>query len=500
MADADLRNVTILVAVALYMILCVAIGFWAMNRTKSTKDFFMAGRNIGVVVTGLAIFSSTLSGFGFVGGPGLVYMMGMSSVWMIVCAGIGMCISYYLNGKRLRVFAEYYDCITLPSMVEHRYDSKTTRVLVAVAILLGVMGYMATQIMAMAMVMVSLFQDIEMLQNIGFVTCAIVATSFLVFYCVTGGILASLYTDVVQGGIMMVSAVLIFVTAIFIFAGGPTETVTTIFQDDSEVVNAFGTFGMMGCLSWFLLFGLGGAGQPHVISKLMMSRNIKDSKQSLPVAFLTYSVAALLWISLGLVMRALVISGQHPELANPDAAAAQFLQFYAHPVLAGIVFAALFAAIMSTADAFLNIGSAALIHDIPMAITGRKLNNELVWARWATVLIAGLAAGLAIYSHKISGELVGLLGAFGWSTFAAALFPVVAIGFNWKRASTLAANVAIISSLAINIFFKMVAVKLPFGFDSGAFSVLVSLVLFLGISYLGPQKELRPELKALIEV
>ena len=64
------------------MLACVVIGLWAMGRTKTTSDFFMAGRNLGVALTGIAMFSSIMSGFGFVGGPGLVYRMGLSSFWI----------------------------------------------------------------------------------------------------------------------------------------------------------------------------------------------------------------------------------------------------------------------------------------------------------------------------------------------------------------------------------------------------------------------------------
>ena len=99
------RNPIILVFVALYMLLCIGVGIWALRRTKSTHDFFMAGRDLGIMVTAFAVFSSTLSGFGFVGGPGLVYKMGMSSVYMFVCIIIGYNISFFLLAKRLRLLA-----------------------------------------------------------------------------------------------------------------------------------------------------------------------------------------------------------------------------------------------------------------------------------------------------------------------------------------------------------------------------------------------------------
>ena len=76
------------------------------------------------------------------------------------------------------------------------------------------------------------------------------------------------------------------------------------------------------------------------------------------------------------------------------------------PLLAGVVIAGLFAAIMSTADSFLNIGAAAIVHDIPRALRGRSLKRELLWARTATVGLAAVAALFALYSGE---ELVALL-------------------------------------------------------------------------------------------
>ncbi|MEC9093660.1 MAG: sodium/proline symporter, partial [Planctomycetota bacterium] len=73
------RNFIIIGFVIAYMALCVVIGIWAMRRTRNASDFFVAGRNLGVLITGVAIFSSIMSGFGFVGGPGLVFKMGLSS-------------------------------------------------------------------------------------------------------------------------------------------------------------------------------------------------------------------------------------------------------------------------------------------------------------------------------------------------------------------------------------------------------------------------------------
>lgn len=479
------RALITLIAVLAYLALCIGVGLWSLRRTKSASDFFVAGRRLGTFVTAFAIFSSTMSGFGFVGGPGLMYSMGTSSIWILGTIVISNIIVLNLVAKRIRMVAELRDCVSLPDVAAARYGAESVRASVAVVILLGVLGYLATQILAMSIVLQGVLADAGVLENPSLALCVAISCSVLIFYSVTGGIVASVYTDVIQGAIMIVASVLVFITVLGTFDGGLAEISRIVAADDRAAGGPWGTIGVMGALAWFFVFGIGVAGQPHIITKFMMLRGMRDLRLVIPVGVLAYSVAALLWIGIGFAMRALVISGGHPALATPDAASPEFLQTFAHPLLAGVVFAALLAAIMSTADAFLNIGAAAVMHDLPIAIRGRAIGNELVWARVVTGLLAVAAALVALYS----GDLVALLGAFGWGTFAAGLVPVIAIGLNWKRANALAANVAVASSLLVNFGSRLAGrflgdIRLPYGIDHGAAALVVSLVLFLAISFL----------------
>ncbi len=494
------RPEIIMTCLALYLALCLGIGLWALRRTRSPRDFFVAGRQLGFMVTGLAMFSSTLSGFGFVGGPGLIYTMGMSSVWIIITATSGNAISTFLLTKRLRLIAELRDTVSLPDAVAARYGSETTRLLTAVAILLGVLGYLGTQILAMATVLQTLLLSTDTFAGIGLVACVAFSSAVLIFYCVTGGVIAGVYTDLVQGGVMLVASVLVFVAAAAAVDGGLGGAVDTLVIDDPESASAWGTMGIVGCLSWYFLFTVGGVGQPHIITKSMMYRRVADAPKILPVILTAYTFSALLWIGIGLAMRALVLQGAHPPLSAPDQAAAQFLQTYANPLLAGVVFAGLFAAIMSTADAFLNIGAAALVHDIPIGLRGRAAGRELFWARNATAMLGVAAALFALYSHYVNDRLVALLGAFGWGTFAAALVPVVGIGFNWKRATPLAANTAIVVSLILNFGIEVFDVALPHGLHGGTVALIASLLLFFGISYASEPVGIAPDIDAVMDL
>ncbi len=476
------RDVIILACVLFYMAINIGVGIWAMRRTKSASDFFVAGRSLGPLVVSLAVFSSTLSGFGFVGGPGLVYATGLSSLWMVMVSTFGYAVGFFLIAKRIRMVAEIRDTLSLPDVLAARYGSETIRLLTGITIVLGVLGYLATQILAMALVLQPLLNAIPMFEGIGLITCAVLSLGVLVFYSVTGGIIASVYTDLVQGIIMAVAGVLVVGVAASAFDGGFREASEVILADDPETIMPFGTVGIMGATAWFFLFGLGLAGQPHIITKMMMNKRVSDARTIYPLSVGAYVMSALLWLSVGVAMHALVVAGAHPPLDNADGAAPAFLRAFASPWLAGIVFAGLFAAIMSTADSFLNIGAAALVHDIPRGIRGRPLGDELFWARIATVGISILAALFALYAHYGGGQFVGILGAFGWGTFAAAIVPLAVIGLNWKRATPRAAIVAVVLSLGINVLAELFSIRMPYGVSPGFIALLVSMIAFIGLS------------------
>ena len=99
-------------------------------------------------------------------------------------------------------------------------------------------------------------------------------------------------------------------------------------------------------------------------------------------------------------MRSTVVDGSIDPLISPDQAAPVFLNIFTNPYIAGIVYAGLFAAIMSTADAFINIGVAAITHDIPKSIKGSPLNNDLFWARIGTISLCIIASIFATFSWQ----------------------------------------------------------------------------------------------------
>ncbi len=474
-------------ALVVYVVLCAGIAWWSARRTHSESDFFVGGQRLGAFVSALAMFASTLSGFGFVGGPGLVYAHGVTSFWIIAATPLGFALGLLLLARPLRAAAERERVISLLDVVHARFQSRPLRAISALAILLGCIAYVGTQVLALAVAVKLVLATAGV--GVSMPTLIVVTTVFLVAYCTFGGVLASIYTDVLQGCIMVVAAVWVFIAAWQTFDGGLPRAIDILAFDSEGAVGAFGVMGPLAALSWFVIFALGNVGQPQVVSKILMLRSSQSLKSVLPMTTLAYTLSALLWIGIGLAVRAAVLEGRIPALRAADDAAATFLTAFAPPTLAALVFVGLLSAIMSTADAFLNLGALTLTHDLPMALTPglrarfKRSGKRRLWpARGTTVLLGAAGAYVALVASRSSGPLIGLLGALGWSMLAATLVPLLAIGLQLKRVSSLAAVLSVAFGLVANILPELLPQLRPGAIHTGALSITVTCLVFLSLN------------------
>jgi Na+/proline symporter len=203
---------------------------------------------------------------------------------------------------------------------------------------------------------------------------------------------------------------------------------------------------------FFFVFSVGTLGQPQMLHKFYMLDDPRKLKWMPAILGGSQLLCSLIWIGVGLAVPALVASGRLPALDNPDAASPSFLLGFVPPLLAGVVFAGILAAIMSTADSFVNIASAALVRDLPRAL-GRPVARELLLGRIATPGIA-IAAGVFAWLY---GDLIALLGTFAFGTFGAALAPALVVGFNWRGVTARAASASIATGLFGNLALEFLA-------------------------------------------
>src|SRR5919205_3045073 len=96
----------IIVTTLLYFLGCVGLGVWALRRTRDARDFWVARQGLGVIVTGLATMAAAFSGFVFLGGPGLTYRIGLSSLFINLSIGFTPALLAWALAKRLRLLAE----------------------------------------------------------------------------------------------------------------------------------------------------------------------------------------------------------------------------------------------------------------------------------------------------------------------------------------------------------------------------------------------------------
>ena len=253
-----------------YFAICAAIAVWATRRTKTADDFFVAGRGVGLVPFAIAAMASTLSGFAFIGGPGLVYGIGMTAVFIILPAGVTNTLGAWVLGTRMHRLGRARGLLTVPDALAARYRSPAAQGLSAVAILAGVIGYVATNALALGVVIDALFAT-------GLGPGIWIGTAVTLAYSVSGGILAGIYTDVFQGVVMAVASTAVFLVALD--AGGGLPAITrTIEAADPALLGPWGTRGAMTALSFFFVFAVGSLGQPQIAHKYYMLRDLARLK------------------------------------------------------------------------------------------------------------------------------------------------------------------------------------------------------------------------------
>ncbi|HUF50669.1 MAG TPA: hypothetical protein VMN60_07550 [Longimicrobiales bacterium] len=457
-----------------YFAVVAAIGVWAARRTRTATDFFVAGRGIGLFTLAMATMSATLSGFAFIGGPGLIHTVGLGAIFIVLPAAITNAMSAWVLAKRMRLLAEVRGLYTIPDAIAARYRSPVAHALSAAAILIAVVGYMATNILALGLVIDAIF-------GVGLGWGIWIGMGITLAYSVAGGILAGVYTDVFQGSLMALASVLVFVFALDV-GGGLAHISRTLLAADPAFLGPWGRLTPIAAISFFFIFSIGTLGQPQVVHKFYMLRDPRRLKYYPLLMSTALIVSLLLFFAVGVAVKMLTVTGQL-ELTRADDATPVFLLRFTPVLLAAIVFSGVAAAIMSTVNSFMSIGAAALTHDIPVAV-GRRVRNELFWGRVSTVAISVAAALLA----QKSGVLVVFLGLLGWGLFAATLVPALAIGLNWTGATRAGAIASIATGLVITLCFETLAYFRVYSFPAGVavagVSLVASILVFFAVSWL----------------
>ena len=441
---------------ALLLLLTLAVGIAAVRKTRDSSDFFVAGRRLGAIRAGLAVAASAFSGFVFLGGPGLTGQVGFGSLFIVVPAGFTAALLCRTVGRRLVLIAEASGAQTLPESIAFRFGARAPAALAAVAILAGSVIYLGVQLAALARAARFAFPDMSLM------TCLVLGLAVVLAYSLAGGMVASVNTDVLQGIVMVGAA-----TAAFFWVmtevGGPAgvaESVNAPGLDAAGFLQPLGVLEPATGFGFLLLFSIGTLGQPHMLHKFLMLKSPEALRYLPAVIGGAQGLSILVWIGLG--TGAVLLLGGAPGNASghPDEAALAVLNLPGTPeLLTGLVAAAVLAAIMSTSDAFLNLGAAALCRDLPRALN-RKRFQSLAAARLASLVVGLGAMGIAAW-HLAEGGLIALLGTLGFGAFAAALAPTLLLGLAWQRITARAATLSMATGLGSLVAVESLVPGLP---------------------------------------
>ncbi|HET7233546.1 MAG TPA: hypothetical protein VFJ16_26275 [Longimicrobium sp.] len=466
---------SIIVVAALYFAVVVAISVWATRRTKTASDFFVAGHGIGLVALTVASVSTSVSGFAFIGGPGLIYSIGLGAMYIVLPASVTNVMGAWVLAKRMRLLGEARQLMTVPDAIGARYRSPLAQGLSGVAILIGIIGYMATNALAMGVVIDAIF-------GVGMGWGIWIGMGVTLAYSVAGGILAGIYVDVFQGTLMAAASVLVF-AAVLKVGGGLAGISAPIMTADPAFLGPWGKITPLAALSFFFVFGLGSLGQPQGVHKYYMLKDPLQLRWYPLLKTLGLILVLLLYFGVGVGVKSLVARGALAPLSAPDAATPTFLLRFTPVLLAALVFSGVAAATMSAVNSFINIAAAVVTHDLPVAF-GRTIGNELKWGRISTAVLAIAAALLA----QVSGTMVAFLGIFGWGLFASTLVPALAIGLNWEGATREGAIASISTGLVVTLVAETLAFRklytLPAGVTVSGLSLVLSVLVFFAVSWL----------------
>lgn len=461
-------SVSTIVAFLAYVAIVLSIGVYAYLKTKNATDYFLGGRELSPTVTAISAGASDMSGWVLLGLPGYAYLAGLEAAWISLGLVIGVAANWGLMAKRLRIYSEQLDdAVTLPTYLQRRFADKTPwlKSISSLSILLFFLFYVGSGLIAGG----KLFNEVF---GFDYHIAVFVSVALILFYTLFGGFLAVSWTDVFQGLLMLLALVCVPVLVIS-QAGGLDEFTAQISLKNPQLLNVFtdingdalGWLAIVSAMGW----GLGYFGQPHILARFMAIRSAAETGKAASIgvtwAFLCYLLAILVGLSGVAYLPGVIPDSEKVFIALTG------LIF--HPLIAGILLAAILAAIMSTVDSQLLVCSSSLAEDLYPLVVKKQLSpkQRLQVGRVAVVILALMATLLAMEPDSKVLDVVS----YAWAGLGASLGPAILISLYWRKMTARGALAGVFVGGATVIIWPQ--------FEGGIFE-LYSLVPGFGVSAL----------------
>ena len=503
-------NICILLAIAVYLIGMIVIGYLNSRSTGSSSDFYLGGRKLGPVVTALSTEASDMSAYLLMGVPGLALFCGVAEAsWTAIGLAAGTYLNWLFVAKRLRQYSAKVNAITVPDFLSRRFHdkSKLIETIGALVIVIFFVPYTASAFVACGKLFTNMF-------GWAYVPTMIVSAIVIVAYCTMGGFMAASITSLIQALMMSFALIVVLIFGIRT-AGGwgavmdnarSVQGYLSLFASTSIKADAPGSYGFIAIVST-LAWGLGYFGMPHVLIHFMASKDEKQLKTSRRIATVWVVISLGVAVIIGLVGFAVMKLGLIETFENASASESVIVRLAAlmsqngvfFAIIGGIILAGILAATMSTADVQLLAAASGITHNLLGDVFGIKLDEKknLLIARIGVIAIAVIAMFFALNPDSSIFRVVS----FAWAGFGATFGPVMLFALFWKRCNATGAIAGMIAGAVTIFLWKFLVRPLGGAWDIyellPAFLVGCLFIVVVSLATKAPEKEIVKEFESI---
>lgn len=427
-AEFGTPNATAISFFLAFVLLTLVITWWAARKTRTTEDFFAAGRSITGRQNGFALAGDYMSAASFLGIAGLVATSGFDGLIYSTGWLVGWPIVLFLIAEPLRNLGRY----TFSDVVGFRLRQKPVRIAAAIGSLVVVALYLIAQ-------MVGAGSLIKLLFGFSYDVAVVGVGVVMLIYVLFGGMIATTWVQIVKASLLLGGAALLAILVLAQFGFNPVRLFASAAEQYGEGVLAPGKLisNPWEAVSLGLALMFGTAGLPHILMRFYTVPDARAARQSVFWATGLIGVFYLLTFVLGFGAMALVGQDAIKAVdAGGNMAAPLLAQVLGGTKLLGFISAVAFATILAVVAGLTLAGAAALSHDLWVnVIRGGEVSREEQFrvARVASVILGVMAIALGLL---FKGQNVAFMVGLAFAVAASGNFPALVLSIFWKGFTT----------------------------------------------------------------
>lgn len=382
--------------IIIYAILMVIVGLYFAKRQTSSETYFVGSRSMGAGHLGFSIVATDVGGGFSIGLGGLGFSMGLAGSWLLFTGLLGAWFAAIFLLPQIKEIGDKEGWLSFPDFLAHRYDQRT-KTLAALVSGIGYAGFVGAQILAGAKLASVAF-------NISQHTAIIIMAIIVVSYTSLGGLEAVVYTDSIQWAILLIGLAGFALPFGYHAAGGFSPIKAQLPAAHLSLTNIAPSTFFVWLSSIVPIWFVGNT----LYQRIYAAKDLKQAKRAFYLAgFLEWPLMAFLGVTLGMFARILFPSVES-ELGLP-----LLIRDILPQGIVGIVLAAYFSAIMSTADSCLLAATGHFITDIYQHYFASSTDDKhiLKRSRQASLFIGLFATLIASLLPKV---LDGILLAYAF--------------------------------------------------------------------------------------